>query len=178
MARSTLLLLSLLAACGVADETRERDQPGEADAAPAAADEARGADAATTAQAAQTARPVELTLSPRLSGRRLYIEGTATVPDGALIAFEVTPVDPGVETVEGTTAVRDSAFSEVVELTGWPPGEMEVWVAFQTILGSNGSQPDRVLELYGPMGKRVVGAQVQQVGTLRRVETARTIRLR
>jgi hypothetical protein len=175
MARSTLLLLSLLAACGVADETRERDQPGEADAAPAAADEARGADAATTAQ---TARPVELTLSPRLSGRRLYIEGTATVPDGALIAFEVTPVDPGVETVEGTTAVRDSAFSEVVELTGWPPGEMEVWVAFQTILGTDASQPDHILELYGPMGERMVGAQVQQAGTLRRVETARTIRLR
>jgi hypothetical protein len=126
----------------------------------------------------KTARPVELTLSPRLSGRRLYIEGTGRSRTAPLIAFEVTPVDPGVDTVEGTTAVRDSAFSEVVELTGWPPGEMEVWVAFQTILGTDASQPDHILELYGPMGERMVGAQVQQAGTLRRVETARTIRLR
>ena len=101
--------------------------------------------------------------SAQRSGTTVSVVGTATVPDGAFVAYEVVPIADGMPVREGAARVDGERFSFDVSVSGFPSGPVEVWVAFVTILGGptyDATQPDAVLDLYGPMGQKITGPNV------------------
>jgi hypothetical protein len=129
--------------------------------------------------AEQTDTVVALYARGSIEGDVLKVSGTATVPDGALVVFEVG--DPTLETAGGKpafavgeAAVNDESFAFELPIEGWPGEGVIVWVAFQTLLGTDAEQPAEVIELYGEMGEYIKGdVVVTQIaeGQLRWVET-------
>src|SRR6478672_1966289 len=87
------------------------------------------------------ARNVVLTSSPRVVGRTLYIEGSTDLPDSAVIEWELRhesfnkrhdiPISRMAH--EGHTVVRGHRYYVTIDLSSWPSGEVEVWVAFQPL---------------------------------------------
>src|SRR5579885_232712 len=85
------------------------------------------------------ARQVLLTSSSRVVGRTLYIQGTTDLPDTAVIEWELrheslfTRRDIPISRMatEGHTVVRARHYTIAVDLSSWPSGQVEVWVAFQ-----------------------------------------------
>ncbi len=120
-----------------------------------------------------------LTVAPELRNRRLTIAGTTDLPDGAILMYEarhenwVNAGEP-VWLRAGQVVVQDGAYSERLNLRRWPPGTIEVWVSFQTVL-LEGSQPPTVLETYGAMGERLIGENVTSEGTMHRVDQTATV---
>ena len=122
---------------------------------------------------------VALFASGSVEGDVLTVQGTATVPDGALVAYEVG--DPTLDAagdedafVIGEAVVNDKSFAFEVPIEGWSGESVNVWVAFQTLLGGQAQQPAEVIELYGTMGEHMKGdiAVTQTAeGQLRWVET-------
>lgn len=108
---------------------------------------------------------VELTLDAELSGGRLAIGGVATVPDGALISYELEGPEDCPEDchVEGRTPVRDGEYSVSIDVSGWGDGNYEVYAAFITNM-ADATQPDAVLELYGESGESMTGDTVVRDG--------------
>jgi hypothetical protein len=105
------------------------------------------------------------------------LAGTTDLPDGSLIAYEVTHAVVAVGREDGTMLVTGGRFQRSVDLASWPPGRIEAWVAFQTILGTTVHQPPAVLQRFGQMGERLRGANVTKTGELRRVEQEQTFTL-
>jgi hypothetical protein len=62
-------------------------------------------------------------------------------------------------------------------VSGWSPGKVELWVAFQTILGTSVEQPADVIAIYGELGEHMTGPSVVQAGDLYRVEDTATTTL-
>ncbi len=126
----------------------------------------------STPTASTGVQPVEVTLSAERSGEDIVISGTATVPDGALICYEVVhdygdepwPAEPYF--TEGNIEVQNGRYS--ARVPGVPPGSNEVWVAFQTIV-SGADQPAWVADTYGELGEKMKG-DVTQSGNMTRVE--------
>jgi len=123
-------------------------------------------------------KTVALTLVAERAGGAVIFEGTTDLPDGALIAYEVSrdygdeewPANPWA--TEGTVAVKRGAYRGRVENA--PEGTIKVWVAFQTILGAE-TQPADVLETFGEMGEHLTGENVTEAGGLKRVELTATV---
>lgn len=134
-----------------------------------------GDGAVTTETEATT---VALTLEAERAGGAVVLTGTTDLPDGALLAYEVSrdygdealPADPWWQ--EGTLAVEGGAYR--AEIADAPRGTIEAWVAFQTILGE-GTQPADVLETFGEAGERLSGENVSEAGGLKRVELTATV---
>lgn len=126
---------------------------------------------ASSATAATDPPPVVIALTPtRTSGSpagppTVTVSGTATVPDGALLAWEVTlPRCSDLACYkQGLVKVKGGAFSKKVRIpqtimaAGSPA---DVWVAFQTITGTSHPQPRSVVKAYGASGERITGTQV------------------
>src|SRR6476619_7081065 len=102
------------------------------------------------------ARHVALTSSARVEGRTLYIEGTTDLPDSAVIEWELRheslfkrrDIPISRMATEGHTVVRGRRYTVAVDLSAWPEGDVEVWVAFQpTSYGTR--QPQFVSRIYG-----------------------------
>lgn len=118
-------------------------------------------------------RVVRIEVNGTVDGDTLTVSGTATVPDGALIAWEAGDAltnKPGGQMAfeDGTALVTGGAFTFDVNVEGWPSA-IKVWVAFQTILGTSTKQPPEVVALYGEQGELMEGDTVTS-GTLKRVE--------
>jgi len=113
----------------------------------------------------------------RRSGSTISVSGTATVPDGAFVAYEVIPTLGGMSMKEGAARVQGGRFSFDANVSGFPSGPIEVWVAFVTILGGptyDATQPSSVLDLYGSMGQNITGPNVTP-GLLRLVEVIKIV---
>jgi peptidoglycan hydrolase-like protein with peptidoglycan-binding domain len=113
----------------------------------------------------------------RRSGSTISVTGTATVPDGAFVAYELVPTRGGLSVKEGAARVQGERFSFDANVSGFPSGSVEVWVAFVTILGGptyDATQPRAVLDLYGNMGEKITGPNVTP-GLLRLVEAIRIV---
>lgn len=137
--------------------------------------------------------PVELTLDASLQGSELVVQGTTSLPDGALISYEVTGRGkntsnyPGVQGLddspgfvfEGTVPVKDGRYRGAVDFSHLPGQEavekIGVWVAFQTLLGASAKQPDAIVEEFGQMGEKLTGSNVTKAGALKRVELTATV---
>lgn len=132
---------------------------------------------------AETSAPpvISLTLSPTLRGDTLVITGSTDLPNGTLIAYEIR--HEGEYTPLATVAVPSlNSFSigtsATESLKGWPPGKIEVWGAFQTILGRNAKQPPEVISRFGELGEKLQGNNVTKAGSTKRVEVTETLALR
>lgn len=135
----------------------------------------------TTTEAPSTA--VQVSIGATVRAGEIRATGTATVPDGAVIVWEAqhaealtnatlcpVPTD-GVDRclMTGDAVAHSGAFS--FDVAGMPSGPVEVWAAFQTLLGTGEAQPDEVIDLYGEMGEDITGSQVVDAGSgLFRVE--------
>lgn len=136
--------------------------------------------------AASTVENIGLTLNTNISNNILRVSGNANLPDGALISYEVSheswgtrifsPAEMDVRFADGTTEVRNGKYEFSVNVAQWPSGNIETWVAFQTILGTTVKQPQEVIDLYGELGEKIPDASAVQSGSLKRVEQTSTVR--
>jgi hypothetical protein len=136
--------------------------------------------------AAASAKTVDLTLAPRVVGNTIYIEGTTDLPDGAIIEWELRHEhvwerrDIPIEHMsgEGHTVVRGHRYYAAVNLSNWPSGSIEVWVAFQP--RSYGTrQPAYINGIFGINGEGMDGANVTyHPAQMRRVELIKNVSLR
>ena len=126
-----------------------------------------------------------LTSSSRVVGRTLVIEGTTDLPDSAVIEWELRheslfkrrdiPISRMAS--EGHTVVRGRRYTIAVDLSAWPAGQVEVWVAFQP-LSYGTRQPAFVNQMYGLSGERIEGENVSiHPAHMRRVELIDHVRL-
>src|SRR5215471_11372336 len=131
------------------------------------------------------ARHITLTSSTRVVGRTLVIEGKTDLPDSAVIEWELrheplfTRRDIPISRMatEGHTIVRDRGYRIAVDLSAWPAGQVEVWVAFQP-LSYGTRQPACVNRLYGRSGEWIEGENVSvHPAHMRRVELIDHVRL-
>lgn len=188
-----LALAAAVAACG-GDDLAPSEEPGTAvveqsaegvvqESADTLADVEDTEDASGTD--AEPLAEVLLTAEAEISGESLIISGTATVPDGALIAYEITDSawreggfdedgNPLGQWIEGNVPVESGTYSTKVNTNEMSPGEIEIWLAFQTIL-SGAEQPPEIVELYGSMGESITGPDVIETGGMKRVETTVTV---
>lgn len=121
-------------------------------------------------------RSVFLTMSAYLDGQTLSIQGETDLPDGALIAYEYTHERLLLETEtywgDGSATVQGGRYAVQADLSGWPPGEVEVWASFWTI-----GQPAEIVATFGELGEKLVGenVSVSKDGTVRRIEMIETV---
>jgi hypothetical protein len=130
-------------------------------------------------------RDVTLTTKPHMVGRTLIIEGITDLPDQAVIEWELrheqlfTRKDIPIShmATEGHTAVHGHRYAVSVDLSHWPPGSVEVWVAFQP--RSYGTQqPARISQMYGASGEWIEGRNVTiHPAHMRRIEVIEHIRI-
>jgi len=123
-----------------------------------------------------TPADVIISFEPSINGKTLTISGKATVPDGALISYEVQSKDFSVPEafVDGNAEVKDGKWTATIDLSKFPRGEIEIRVAFQTGV-RNGTQPPEILRIYGEMGEKITGPQTQKSGDITRAEIVKTI---
>ena len=128
-------------------------------------------DPVTPEEPAGSSTLVVLDASGRVESDVLYVEGTATVPDGALLIgvadnrTRATPDDAWTITDRGYSSaeVFDEAFAFQVSVEGWEGDSVRVWIAFFTGIafeaedGSAVEQPAEVIELYGETGEHMEG---------------------
>lgn len=113
---------------------------------------------------------VEVEAEPRWEQQTLRVDGRATVPDGAMMSWQVTHALHPSFCEDGVAEVTDGRFTFTVDTGEWPHGDVEVWVAFQTVPMTGASQPDAVIARYGRKGEHITGDQVVDAGVLRRAE--------
>jgi len=124
---------------------------------------------------------VELDASGRVEDDVLVVEGTATVPDGALVTIMVMPVTEDGQLIQTTRAqdvveVRDGAFVFRVPVEGWDGTKLNTWVAFYTTIAKETDagtieQTAEVIRLYGEKGENIEG-ETRQMGDVAVVEAA------
>lgn len=111
------------------------------------------------AGSAPAAEPVELGIEAEVAGDTLEVEGTANVPDGALVVYAAYhAADPRIR-ARGIAEVTDGRYAATIHIADWPSGKIEVAAHFQMLLPGR-SQPQAVLARYGPKGERMTGAKV------------------
>ena len=64
-----------------------------------------------------------------------------------------------------------------IDVSSWPSGNVEVWAAFQTIVGMTAKQPADLIVVYGEVGERLTGENVTTAGSMKRVELTAKLRL-
>lgn len=119
-------------------------------------------------------RTVHLTVAPHIRGSVLIISGTTNLPDHARIDWQArhaemnTRRDFAVEHMSnsGRVTVRGGRYYARLDLSAWPAGEIEVWVAFEP-LAYNNDQPRSVTKLYGEYGQQLTGPNVEVNGQFR-----------
>lgn len=114
-----------------------------------------------------TAALQEISLSgiPTLEGQLLIIVGMANLIDGAMLDYEIMSELFEVPIIEGRAEVAGGQWQIEADLTGWPAGDIEIWVGFQPLAGR---QPGHVLELYGATGEMIAGPQAETIGEFTR----------
>jgi hypothetical protein len=135
-----------------------------------------------------------------VSAHQLLIRGTTDLPDDTWISYEVKhenyeKIDFNllktdrqrflreVDTAfaEGDAPVAAGRYSAVIDISNWKPGSVEIWVAFQTVIGKK-KQPPAVVERYGQMGEYLQGSNVTKAGgravSMNRVELIRTVQIK
>lgn len=140
----------------------------------------------TTVDIAAPSTEVVVEVTPTVRAGVIEVTGTATVPNGALMVWEVShaelltnpdlcplsPSGPDPCFADGTAEVTDGEYTFTVP--GIAPGEVEVWVAFQMVLGT-AEQPQEVIDLYGENGENMTGPDVTVIDPITRSETTANV---
>lgn len=107
---------------------------------------------------------VEASLSPKVSlaGTSAHVDGTTTLPDGAVVEYyyghELEAVNARNDPHYGTVSVRDGQFHFVTDLSDWPAGKVTLNVEFS--VAWEVEQPADVRARFGSQGERLDGPQV------------------
>ena len=116
---------------------------------------------------------VDINVRGEIARERLRIIGTATVPDGAWVAYVAySAADPKRRTV-GMALVTDGQFSATADLSNFAAGQIVIDTNFQMLIPGR-AQPGVVIQRYGPRGERMTGANVVVSGAAHRVAVAST----
>lgn len=138
-----------------------------------------GKSASTTTMTTEATTPkypdiIELTLDGSRSGSDILFSGITNLPDGVLITYEVTIPETLYEEnyfVEtGNLSIKDGKYSGEVNNFPVEKGKAEIWVSFQTILGTDIKQPQGVIDKYGELGEKMEGDNVVKSGYIKRIE--------
>jgi hypothetical protein len=129
---------------------------------------------------------VALTLNATVKNRLLTIDGKTDLPDGTFLPYEIrheglsTGLNYPIEkmSVDGNATVAGGSYSSTIDLQGWPPGKVEVWLAFQTVLDTTTHQPPDIISRFGELGERMEGSNVRKVGAVKRVELTSSVTLK
>jgi len=117
---------------------------------------------------------IELTLGGERKGSDIIFYGTTNLPDGALIVYEVTLpetlYDENYFAETGNLTIKDGKYSGKVSNVPEGKGEAEIWIAFQTILGTEVKQPQGAIVKYGELGEKMKGDNVVKSGDIKRIE--------
>jgi hypothetical protein len=100
----------------------------------------------------------ELTAEGQVSGAVATVGGTASMPDGAVLAYSVSSAADPYRSVDGTTTVHDGVFSFSADISSLSPGPTSAYLQFG--IGWGVDQPPNVILVYGPGGERMTGDQV------------------
>jgi hypothetical protein len=103
---------------------------------------------------------VDASIAPvvRLEGRSLVVDGTTTLPDGAVLDYGVTLDDLTEPSISNVMTVQNGRFGFAEDLTGWPAGPASLGIGFGVGWGTQ--QPQSVVDRYGVSGERMTGPQV------------------
>ena len=116
---------------------------------------------------------VDINVRGEIARERLRIIGTATVPDGAWVAYVAySAADPKRRTV-GMALVTNGQFSATADLSNFAAGQIVIDTNFQMLVPGR-AQPGVVIQRYGPRGERMTGANVVVLGAAHRVAVAST----
>ena len=105
--------------------------------------------------------------SAAIASEVLRIEGSGSLPDGALISYEVKHDGfdvgdyDGYET--GQIEFRDGAFTFEMSVDDWPTGHALIQLTFE-MQPSGDPQPPAVIEAYGANGETLTGPNVVEFG--------------
>jgi hypothetical protein len=117
---------------------------------------------------------IELTLDGERKGSDIFFYGSTNLPDGVFIVYEVTIPEQFSQGIEnpyyeaGNLIIKDSKFSGKV--SNVPNLKAEIWIAFQTILGTDIKQPQGVIDKYGELGEKMKGENMVKSGDIKRIE--------
>ena len=112
---------------------------------------------------------VTLAVGHQTRWRELRIEGETSLPDGAVVTYQVThglanelpraewPAQNLIS--DGAAMVHDGVYWTRLNTTYWPPGRVEVLVRFPVA-----PQPDPVRLRYGQFGEHLAGDNVSDLG--------------
>lgn len=124
-----------------------------------------------------------LTLNAKLlKARTLVIEGTVDLPDGTVIDFDLQhsgmmrDPDPTLKftNTQGQIKVTGGRYATSVDLAGWKPGTVEVWIGIDNFIPK---QPAGVMQRFGPNDNDLSGPSVVDKKILKRIEATKTILL-
>ncbi len=107
--------------------------------------------------------PVTLNGYSAIDGDDLTITGETSAPDGAWLIFATYSVETPRIRKRSYMLVKHGRFSAQVNIHGWPTGEIETDIHFQTMLPER-EQPAIVFQKYGAKGERMTGKTVVQQG--------------
>lgn len=121
-----------------------------------------------------TSTDVELSIDGSFIGPRLNVRGTATVPNGAYVVYQLNGPEGCTDCeATGRVNVQNGEFAVSIDVSAWGAGEIRMWAAFQMPL-VNAEQPTHVVELYGEDGGQMTGDTVVVDG-ITRVEVEETV---
>lgn len=131
--------------------------------------------------------PLEISLETDVADHQLIVTGNINLPDGALLTYEIkhaglltevcTSKPPEHCFTDGQVEVRSESWLISEDLSEWPEGDVEIWVAFQTIMGTKTSQPPEIIATYGPLGENITGPQATAAGPLTRAEITTSVNI-
>ncbi|MGJ9460326.1 hypothetical protein [Oceanobacillus sp. CF4.6] len=117
---------------------------------------------------------VDLTMETEAIESTLTVSGETNLPNGTLLTYEVSHLDDFEKYSTGEIEVIDGDYHTEIDISDWPEGDINVWLAFQTILGTTVEQPKEVIEKYGEMGENLEGDNVTD-GDMKRIELEETV---
>lgn len=118
---------------------------------------------ASAAHAETSDVPVTLSGYSAIDGDDLIITGETSAPDGTWLIFATYSVETPRIRKRSYMLVKNGRFSARVNIYGWPSGEIETDIHFQTMLPER-EQPAIVFRKYGTKGERMTGKTVVQEG--------------
>lgn len=117
---------------------------------------------------------IELTAEASVEDDLLALSGTTNLPNDAVLLYQLTPEMDDEPALQGTTTVVAGEFSENVDVSDVPEGDITVEVIFQPVL-DDVPQPPEIVETYGALGQNISGDQVVEGELGRRVEVSVTV---
>jgi len=122
---------------------------------------------------------IDLSVNVEWNQQILIIKGKTTLPDTAILSYEIGPADENTLAEEGIYAsgiavVKKGQYSTQLDTSLFPPGDIKVWVLFQ--LESTGRiQPPEIVNRYGVYGQYLKGKHVIKENDHYRLEVSKVI---